>query len=352
MSTIKKYKLWVIYLLIGTLMAIILTIDDYLNGLETEETLIEGFFTDLVLIVPFISVMGYMASRFIHFLDRKWSWRDHFVIRTSANILFLGIVSFVISVSYMIADSVFNFNLVDTEQTDVLAVTFAIFLIIFLILSIVIIFHEFMNSLKTQEDLSLQSEILRRKNIEAEYQMLKNQISPHFLFNNLSVLSSLVYKDPEKSDEFIKEFSQIFRYILELKNETVVKVSKELHFLDSYIYLLKMRFESSIEFDQNISVDKLDFLLPPLSTQFLIENAVKHNRIDAKNHLKVEIFIEGDYLIIRNNLKARTEDVPSTGQGLKNLTDKYLIICDKSPQFGAVNGHYVAKIPLITPEDA
>lgn len=331
-------------------MTLMLTIDDYLKGQSSN--FLKDFFIDLLMIIPFISLMGLVVSKFLEVMDRYFNWKNHFFDRILVSIFFTSLVSLGAVSIYFLLVEFFHLNLVDSEWTDAKPIAFAIFVIIFLIVSMVMIFREFMNSLRTQEALSMQSEVLRRKNVEFEYQMLKNQISPHFLFNNLSVLSSLVYKSPEKSDEFIKEFSQIFRYILELNNETVVQVSKEIYFLESYMYLLTIRFGDCIEFVQNIDEDKVNHLIPPLSTQFLIENAIKHNQVNVNHHLKVEIFNELDYLIVRNNLMPRNDAVPSTGKGLKNLTDKYHIISDRLPDFQAVEGYYLAKIPLIAPENA
>ncbi len=142
----------------------------------------------------------------------------------------------------------------------------------------------------------------------------------------------------------------MFRYVLELNNQTVVSLKKELDFLDSYLYLLQIRFGDNILFNRRIEADKLSLLVPPLSTQLIIENAVKHNKVDKEHQLKIDLLNEGNALVIKNSISKRKESFESTGQGLKNLKEKYALISDKAPEFKIENHCYIAKLPLLKNE--
>ncbi len=150
MSSIKKYRLWMIYFLIGFLMTLVLSIDDYLKGLE--DVFVKDFFIDLVLMIPFISLVGYIVSKFADFLDKRLSWEKSFFPRILANVSFITVISTLITGVYLILEKLFVLDLVKTQSTSPNSVAAAIFSIIFLIFGMIIIFHEFINSLRAQEE--------------------------------------------------------------------------------------------------------------------------------------------------------------------------------------------------------
>ena len=170
---------------------------------------------------------------------------------------------------------------------------------------------------------------MERQNYLSKFEALRNQVNPHFLFNSLNVLSSLIYSDIELSDKFIRKFSEVFRYVLELNNQELVTLKREIEFINSYFFLQKIRHEEAISLSIRISSEDLDKLIPPMALQIIVENAFKHNMISNLSPLRVELYTCNHKLIIRNNYQARSDSVSSTGIGQKNLMDRYKLQTDE-----------------------
>ena len=188
---------------------------------------------------------------------------------------------------------------------------------------------------------------MEKEQVMAHFEILKSQINPHFLFNSMNILSSLITKSPKLAVRFTGQFSKVFRKLLENNEEITIELQQELDFIKSYLFLQKMRFDKSLEIEVKIEKTKLQKALPPFGLQLLIENAIKHNIISEEQPLKIVISNDGDYLQVQNNLQIRGEQEESTGIGLKNLTARYNlltempVIIEKSAEF------FTAKIPLI-----
>ncbi|MBK7171721.1 MAG: histidine kinase [Bacteroidales bacterium] len=191
------------------------------------------------------------------------------------------------------------------------------------------------------------AEELHRELTGIRFEVLKNQINPHFLFNSLNVLSGLINKDTHKAQEFIEEFAYVYRYVLDTIEKQVVTLEEEMKFSRAYMFLQKIRYGDSLLFEIHIESEMLEKLLPPLSLQLLLENAIKHNKAETGAPLIVEIYTTEGFLYIRNNLQAKFSGSKSTGIGLRNLKKRYEMIAEQQPSFGIENLHYVAKLPLI-----
>jgi len=187
----------------------------------------------------------------------------------------------------------------------------------------------------------------KTESAQAQLQNLKNQINPHFLFNNLSVLSSLVYKDQDKAVQFIGELSKVYRYILDKRNTELSTLEEELAFLDHYLYLLKIRFEDSIVFHLEIEKSKKSAYVLPMCLQMLVENTIQHNEASQARPLIVRIFTENDTLNIENPLQPRNEIVESSKTGLKNIQLRYEYFTDQNVTILCTNGSFLVRIPLI-----
>ncbi|MEL6867645.1 MAG: histidine kinase, partial [Bacteroidota bacterium] len=159
-----------------------------------------------------------------------------------------------------------------------------------------------------------------KENILAQYEILKNQVNPHFLFNSMNILSSLISINPEKAIAFTRHFSKLYRKLLELSNQQIISLEQELEFIHSYIFLQKMRFDENLQIEMAIDEEQLKSSLPPFSLQLLVENAVKHNIISIDNPLKVHIYTDKHYIRVANQLQPRggQDQVASTHIGLKN----------------------------------
>ena len=196
----------------------------------------------------------------------------------------------------------------------------------------------------------IQTEQLKRENIQSQFEALKNQIDPHFLFNSINTVYSLIDTHPDKAKEFITQFSKTFRHVLDVKEKVVVSLKEEIELLNSYIFLLKIRHEGNLEISINIDAQKLNKFIPPLSLQMLVENAIKHNIISEKKPLKIKIFNNSNSLIIKNKLQSKNSINESTKIGLNNLTERYKHISEKAPEFYIKDNEYVAEIPLLNDE--
>ncbi len=208
--------------------------------------------------------------------------------------------------------------------------------------------HIFVSSMKNVKELEVLAAQQKKESITAQYAALKNQIDPHFFFNSLSVLSSLIYESTELSAEYISHLSKHYRYILEMHSDNVVTVDKELEYLDSYFFLLKIRHEDYIRLSIALSEHtKLKCKILPHSLQMLVENAVKHNVFKKDNPLVIEILEDEDYIIIRNNLNKRRLLNESTGVGLQNIRKRYAIESNKDIILEESDNYFVVKLPKI-----
>jgi len=206
--------------------------------------------------------------------------------------------------------------------------------------------HFFIESDKAK----LKSETLERELSQVRFEVLKNQINPHFMFNSLNVLSGLIEKDVDKAQLFIDEFAHIYRYVLETIEKPVVSLNEELDFIRSYIFLQQIRYGESLSFKVNLAADLLKMLLPPLSLQLVLENAIKHNIVNQSQPLGIEIFYENGWLMVKNNMQRKISSNVSTGLGQKNLVKRYAMICNDIPQFMVESNHYIVRLPLIEPD--
>lgn len=193
----------------------------------------------------------------------------------------------------------------------------------------------------------IESEQLRRQNIEIQYAALTSQINPHFLFNSLNALSSLIDSNNTRALKFTREFSKIYRYVLDSREKLVVTLNEELDFIHSFLYLQQIRFDKTLRFNTSVDMGCLDLCLPPLSLQLLVENAIKHNIISEEQPLEIEIIGNCGQIEVRNNYQPRPGSKGSHGIGLKNLEERYAHFTDRKPEFKVEKGYYIAIIPLI-----
>ena len=197
-------------------------------------------------------------------------------------------------------------------------------------------------------------EVTQQKDIAvkatASFETLKNQLDPHFLFNSLNVLNSLIEENPKKAQEFTVALSKIYRYVLDQKDKNLISVEEELNFAKLYVSLLKMRFEDAIIINFQTDFDLNDFRIVPLSLQLLLENAIKHNIISDQKPLQIDIFKEENYLVVRNSYQKKQTFEKSTGIGLQNIMQRYNLVSNLEINIQQTNEHYIVKLPLISGE--
>jgi sensor histidine kinase YesM len=206
----------------------------------------------------------------------------------------------------------------------------------------------FMDRLKKSQ---LEAERFKQISMEAQFEALRSQINPHFLFNCFNVLSTLVYRDADASAKFIAQLSNVYRYLLSNQDKRVVPLQEELAFIDSYGYLLSIRFGENLVIENTV-VAQDEFFIPPATIQMLIENAIKHNVASKKNPLIVKIFLEGKTLVITNNLQEKTIKEASTQIGLKNIQSRYEFLSDSKVEIKKTDKAFKVTIPLLQLEEA
>jgi hypothetical protein len=184
----------------------------------------------------------------------------------------------------------------------------------------------------------------------AKFETLKNQIDPHFLFNSLNVLSSLIEENPDNAQRFTTSLSKVYRYVLEQKDKDLVPIEEELAFAKTYMNLLQMRFENSLTYEVLIENVDSEAKVVPLSLQLLLENAVKHNIISEQKPLHIKIYIEKDDLVIQNNFQKKSVLQDGQGVGIQNIISRYNIITDRKVAIEQNEYTYTVKLPILTKE--
>jgi len=182
----------------------------------------------------------------------------------------------------------------------------------------------------------------------ARFDALKNQLDPHFLFNSLNVLTSLIEEDPYQAQKFTTSLSKVYRYVLEQKNKDLVTVDEELNFARTYVRLLKMRFEDSIVFDIPEQAADPETKIVPLSLQLLLENAVKHNVVTSSRPLHIKVSEKEGNLVIQNNLQEKQVVKKSSGVGLQNIKQRYGILTDRQVQIAKSKNEFSVSLPMLS----
>ncbi len=321
-----------------------LTLSGYISENKATHFLTEML--PLILLTSSTAVFGYYFA--VVKLNKVLPWKKHMFLRGLVDFaMVLAVTSLLMSFMHSLYDSgnLFNRLLAFKEQNLPIEGMFALPLVENILFLVAI---ETIEVVSERNELELNLARVEKTQLQTKYSALKNQLDNHFLFNNLSVLSSLIYEDIEKSDQFIQEFAKVYRYVLTISEEMLVPVEQELDFIDAYLFLLKIRFEEGFQVKNDLEENLPDQMIPPLSLQVLIENAIKHNRISKKSPLQIHIYKEENNIVVANNYQPRdTPETVSTHTGQKNLEEKYKLISKEIPRFGIQGDQYLAELPLI-----
>lgn len=181
--------------------------------------------------------------------------------------------------------------------------------------------------IRQKQQMLLENQQLRTENLVNQFEVLKNQLNPHMLFNSLNTLQSLVRETPEKAGEYICQLSRVLRFTLQDQDRRVISLTGEMNFVNAYLYLQKMRYEDNLEFSIELEEKTDSLFLPPMSVQILVENAIRHNEISNRKPLHIRIAIErNEWLCVSNDLQPKRTDNPGTGIGLANLSKRYELL--------------------------
>jgi cytochrome b561 len=194
-----------------------------------------------------------------------------------------------------------------------------------------------------------EAERFKQENLEFRFDRLKNQVNPHFLFNSLNTLASLVYSDPETASSFIRQMAKVYRYVLENRDKEMITLAEELNFMEAYLYLVKIRFDDGIRIEMEILPESQNCCLPPMTLQLLIENALKHNIVSLSKPLTIQIKSESEKLSVKNNLQPKSSPEPSTKTGLENIKSRFGFLTQRPVNISKTETSFSVEIPLLEP---
>lgn len=229
-----------------------------------------------------------------------------------------------------------------SEHTQFLPFNFIAAIIVTLAYEATYFFEQWKNTFQ-------QNEALKNQQIRTQFEVLQNQMSPHFLFNSLNALTTLISENQEIAIEFTQKLSEVYRYILQTKDKELVLLSEELEFSRAYLFLLQMRYPENLRFKFSVDQVYLDQYIAPLTVQMLVENAVKHNEISKTNPLQVDIYVEnGKSIVVKNNLQIKKTIEKSTKTGLANIRKRYQFLGNKEIDVITTAANYMVAVPLIS----
>lgn len=279
------------------------------------------------------------------YLEKKLPWLKYpirrLIVQFTAMIIYTGMIIFIGLLVWVWLDDDFNFQSLNSVAYSSLKIAIGFLILSMIIGNAVVFFKNWRNAAIKQEE-------LKRAQLDLQYQTLKNQIKPHFLFNSFSSLVTLINSDAEKATRFVHKLSDVYRYVLENSDQELVSVRDEIKFLEDYIYLQKIRFGANLQVSVRIDTGK-DRMVIPLSLQMLVENAIKHNEASGEHPLLIEISSTADHqIIIKNNLNAKDVIEHSPGIGIENLKKRIAFFSGQEMKIENGPDEYIVSIPTLT----
>ncbi|HLK31013.1 MAG TPA: histidine kinase [Puia sp.] len=316
-----------------------------ISGLITNHSynLVEVFSSYLYFIfIAFIVWEGNV--RLMYFIKKKfgWQYKHYYKIIASlffANIVYSGIFSALLLYLWKINSHETYTSwepIINTTLIIIIAATF-----ITNIYELIFLNHEREYNLSRVEQLNVAK-------AQAELEALKNQIDPHFIFNSLNTLSFLIIKNPPSAKLFNDTLAKVYRYILSNKDKDLVLLKEEIEFIHNYFYLLKIRFSNAVNMEIEINdMAAEDFLIPPISLQALVENAIKHNDFSDKSPLKISVSVSSNYIVVKNAVQLKAHAVHGSKIGLSNLNNRYKLITNKNLIIENNPSFFSVKLPVL-----
>jgi LytS/YehU family sensor histidine kinase len=297
-----------------------------------------------------VIVLLWFGNKFIfRFLDKRVSWLKYTAKRFFLQLMLSCIYSLIcINLTYYLFKITSTVTSPDLAQILVLNIYGLLFIIPILSVNFGIYF------MMQWKKANMQSDQLKQENLNSQLEALRMHIDPHFLFNNLNVLSALIEKNSRDAQLFLERFADVYRYVLQYKKEELVALNTELAFISSYVFLLKKRFEEQCIIDIAIPDDLPDSIcIPPLSLQMLVENAIKHNKASEEHPLFIHIYLEDrETLVVENNYQPKQQaEHELMHTGLENISKRYRYLSDRSISVLQTQELFKVKLPLLELED-
>ena len=314
-----------------------------------KEQTLENLVLSILISGMYSFVLGLGNGIVNEFLSKKYSWVDDTKTRT-----ILGIVATVaINVLGVFLCSWIAYNLIHGHApkeffSGNMAVSNWVTINIALLVSAVLHAKDFMEEWKKSAKQQVTEQKIIAKSASAQFESLKNQLDPHFLFNSLNVLSALIDENPDQAQHFTDSMSRVYRYVLDQKEKELVTVEEELEFARTYCEMLKTRFEDSVSFQFEVRDEVKRMFVVPLSLQLLLENAIKHNFATSAKPLQIKIFSEHGFLCVENSFQPRETGKDREGIGLSNILQRYSLLTDKRVVIENSENYFKVKIPILT----
>ncbi len=315
----------------------------------THEKNLENFVLTVAVCMMYSFVLGMGNGLINDFLNKKFPWSEATTKRAVISIVSILIANIILVYFCNYVNFVIFQKTATTEEYFSGKYNFINWFTINVALLISAFLHArgFMEELKKTSRKEVVEQKLIAKSANAQFESLKNQLDPHFLFNSLNVLSSLIDENPRQAQKFTASMSKIYRYVLEQKDKELVTVEDELEFAKTYCNLLKTRFEDSVDFEFNVRKEDYRRFVVPLSLQLLLENCIKHNFATSAKPLIIKIFSENDTLCIENNLQVREQIKESSGIGLSNIVQRYALLTKRNVFIEKSGDYFKVKLPVL-----
>ena len=315
----------------------------------TNEKTIENFMLTVLISFMYSFFLGAGNGLINDYLNKKFPWSEATTKRGIISIIVILITNTVLVYFCNYMNFVVFQKAATTQEYFTGRYNFINWFTINVALLISAFLHAkgFMDELKKTSKKEVVEQKLIAKSANAQFESLKNQLDPHFLFNSLNVLSSLIDENPKQAQKFTSSMSKIYRYVLEQKDKELVTIQDEIDFAKTYCELLKTRFEDSVDFEFNVSENDLRKFVVPLSLQLLLENCIKHNFATSSKPLIITIFTQNDCLCIENNLQAREQLKESAGIGLANIVQRYALLTKRNVFIEKSEDYFKVKLPVL-----
>jgi len=278
--------------------------------------------------------------------NERFPWLDAPLSRFIFDFLVVIAYTFVVSFCLASVFSIFVWDYYTIDNINWANITSGTILPIVIAL-IITFFMTGRSFLMEWRQAAITTEQMRSEQLESQYQSLKDQLNPHFLFNSLNVLSNLVYENPDQANAFIEKLSKIYRYVLDVQYQELVTLDEELAFAKNYLELQELRFGTKLSYIINVE-DSANFSLPPLTLQLLLENAIKHNAATKEKPLVISIKQEGNELKVVNTSSPRETQPGESGIGLKNIKERYGFMTDRMIVIEKNESLFEVSLPLLT----
>jgi hypothetical protein len=314
-----------------------------------QEMTLENFAITFLISAMYSFIIGVGNGVINEFLNKKFPWSEETKKRAVLSIVSIVIANFVLVYLCNYINFVIIQKVATTEQFFGGDYNFRNWFMINIALLISAFLHakSFMSELSKTSKKEVVEQKLIAKSANAQFESLKNQLDPHFLFNSLNVLSSLIDENPNQAQKFTASMSKIYRYVLEQKDKELVTVEEEIEFAKTYCELLKTRFEDSVDFEFNVEKEDLRKFVVPLSLQLLLENCIKHNFATSSKPLLIKVFSENKTLCIENNLQTRELIKESAGIGLANIVQRYALLTKENVFIEKSEDYFKVKLPIL-----